>query len=174
MNLREHEKPGRATAAYLNYVHGIANNPAEASRPGGRWGSECGSVCCACACTCVCCGRWWGGAVKGGWACCGSPCTLSSCLFWLLHVWHISPLSHKFALQSVGSILSALVPCLRLYAFLGCQLAKALPQEDADHPYSGTEFFGWLKAIIDGRSKREPNCFAGQAAAAGCRPSLLR
>lgn len=107
----------------------------------GRWGSECGSVCCACVCICVCCGGWRSGALKWGWACWGSHCTVSICLFWLLHAWHISPLPHNPALQSVGSILSALVPCLRLYAFLGCQLAKARPQEDADHPYSGNEFF---------------------------------
>lgn len=29
VSLQEHVKPGRATAAYLNYIHTIANNPAE-------------------------------------------------------------------------------------------------------------------------------------------------
>jgi hypothetical protein len=37
--------------------------------------------------------------------------------------------------QSIGSIMSALVPCLRLYAFLGCQLARAEPK--AEHQYAG-------------------------------------
>lgn len=43
--------------------------------------------------------------------------------------------------QSIGSIISALVPCLRLYAYLGCQLAKANP--DPEHQYGGEALFSW-------------------------------
>ena len=35
--------------------------------------------------------------------------------------------------ESVGGILAAMVPCLRLYAFLGCTLSKAFPE--ARHAY---------------------------------------
>ena len=32
VDLGEHEKPNRATRSYLNYVHGIANDPSEVRR----------------------------------------------------------------------------------------------------------------------------------------------
>ena len=40
VNLKEHEKPSRATLAYLNYIHAIAANPAEVGggAHAGRWG----------------------------------------------------------------------------------------------------------------------------------------
>lgn len=38
-------------------------------------------------------------------------------------------------MQGVAGILSAMVPCLRLYAFLACQLSRGYPF--ADHEYTG-------------------------------------
>lgn len=46
--------------------------------------------------------------------------------------------SARWVLQGLPEVLAAMAPCARLYAFLGCSLAKAFP--DADHAYSG-----WIK-----------------------------
>lgn len=43
-------------------------------------------------------------------------------------------------LQGVAGIVSAMVPCLRLYAYLALQLAKAFPE--ADHEYTGGFLLG--------------------------------
>ena len=44
-------------------------------------------------------------------------------------------------LQGIASIMAAMVPCLRLYAFLACQLAQAFPF--ADHEYTGAQGRRW-------------------------------
>ena len=44
-------------------------------------------------------------------------------------------------LQGIASIMAAMVPCLRLYAFLACQLAQAFPF--ADHEYTGGQGRRW-------------------------------
>ncbi|PRW33704.1 family transcriptional regulator [Chlorella sorokiniana] len=51
--------------------------------------------------------------------------------------------------QGVAGILSAMVPCLRLYAFLACQLAKGYPF--ADHEY--TE---WVRSYSSAEYLRLP------------------
>ena len=43
--------------------------------------------------------------------------------------------AHVPPLQGVAGIVSAMVPCLRLYAYLACQLAQAFPEEE--HEYTG-------------------------------------
>jgi hypothetical protein len=46
------------------------------------------------------------------------------------------------AVQGVAGIVAAMVPCLRLYAYLACQLAAAFPF--ADHEYTG----GWALGLL--------------------------
>ncbi len=68
-------------------------------------------------------------------------------------------------LQGVAGIVSAMVPCLRLYAYLALQLGKAFPE--AEHEYTGQWQAG---AAFSRMSLKAP----GQAGAAWARARSLR
>ncbi|PSC75207.1 thiamine biosynthetic bifunctional enzyme chloroplastic isoform D [Micractinium conductrix] len=59
--------------------------------------------------------------------------------------------------QGVAGIVSAMVPCLRLYAYLACQLAQAFPEEEHEYTewvrsYSSPEYLrlpARAEAILD-------------------------
>ena len=111
VDLSRHQEPLPATLAYTDWVHAIATDPSVVSAsPLPHHAHEPLPP---------------PSPPRPRWS---SPPRLS----------HASPVclpAHPPA-QGVASIMAAMVPCLRLYAFLGCQLSRAHPDQH-QHPYSG-------------------------------------